>query len=384
MKPLRVAIVGCGKIADQHFQQIRRVPNSRIVATCDREILMAGQLAERAQADHSFSDVDQLLESARPDVVHVTTPPQSHFELARKCLEAGCHVYIEKPFSIDLAESREIVALAERRGLKVTPGHNVQFSPEMIRMRKRLRNGALGGAPVHVESVFSYDLGNPSYVKALLGDDKHWVRMLPGKLLQNVISHGIAKIAEFLPSTELKILVHGATSPRLRSMGESDIVDELRVIIASGGDTTAYFTFTTQVGPPVQELRVFGPRGALVVDYLHRTVVELNPANSSLKSYLNFFVPPFGMARQYTRNSWENVRAFLRADFHMDAGMKNLIEAFYRSIQTDGPPPIPYSEILLTTAIMDEIFDQLDQPGRISSADPAPVRPAMALSGGRE
>jgi predicted dehydrogenase len=360
LKEVRVAIVGCGKIADQHAQQIQRVEGSRIVAVCDHEKLMADQLAERFQVAASFDDVDRLLQEARPHVVHITTPPQSHFPLAMKCFDAGCHVYVEKPFSIDLQETQAMVTQAEQRGLLITAGHNYQFGPEMIRMRRMIRDGVLGGAPVHIESIFSYDLGDATYVKALLGDDRHWVRRLPGQLLQNVISHGVAKIAEFFDAPNFTVSAEGFTSPKLRGLGGDTITDELRVIISDNAKLTAYFTFTTQIAPPVQELRLFGPRGSIVVDGLHRTVVHFNRSNSALKSYLNFMVPPARVAQQFAQNMWSNVVAFLKADFHMDAGMKNLIEAFYRSIQTGGPPPIPYREIVLTAAIMDEIFRQLD------------------------
>src|SRR5262249_44792188 len=137
------------------------------------------------------------------------------------------------------------------------------------------------------------------------------------------------------------------------------IIDELRVLISDRQNRTAYFTFTTQMNPPVQELRVFGTKGAIVVDNLHRTTVHLNRSNSDFKSYLNFFVPPINLACSYGRNLLQNFAAFLKSDFHADAGMKNLIERFYRSIQFGEPLPIPYREILVTAAIMDEIFGQL-------------------------
>src|SRR5262249_12933204 len=191
-----------------------------------------------------------------------------------------------------------------------------QFGPEMIRMRELVRKGFLGGAPVHIESTYSYDLGDASYVKSLLGDEKHWVRSLPGKLLHNVISHGVAKIAEFLEDPQFTVNVQGRTSPALRSLGETDINDELRVLISTEANLTAYFTFTSQVAPPVQELRLFGPKGSIVVDNLRRTVVCLNRSNAHFKSYLNFIVPPGKLARQYARNMWSNVSSFLKADFH--------------------------------------------------------------------
>ena len=382
MNPIRVAIIGCGKIAEQHAAQIRRIAGSRLVGVCDSEKRMADQLAERYQVEGSFDDVQQLLKIARPDVVHITTPPQSHFKLASECLRAGCHVYVEKPFSIDLAEARAMVALAEELGLKITAGHNYQFNPEMVRMRELIRSGSLGGKPVHIESIFSYDLGDASYVNALLGDKKHWVRMLPGKLLQNVISHGIAKIAEFWESPDYTVTAHGYSSAKLQSVGESEIIDELRVVISDGRQLTAYFSFTTQVAPPVQELRIFGPQGTLIVDGLHRSVIELTGANSAFKSYLNFTLPQFHLARQFVRNMFRNLSAFLRADFHMDIGMRNLFAEFYQSIQSGGAPPISHREIIFTAAVMDEIFRQLDVAGKGTSIL-AESRAAMSLSGER-
>ena len=64
---------------------------------------MARQLAERFAIPECFSDVQEMLRPCRPDVVHITTPPQSHFPLAKQCLEAGSHVYLEKPFTVTAA-----------------------------------------------------------------------------------------------------------------------------------------------------------------------------------------------------------------------------------------------------------------------------------------
>src|SRR2546422_3794055 len=97
---LRIAIVGCGKVADQHVDAIHRIPDCEIVSLCDAEPLMARQLGERFGISACFSDLQEMLRSTSPDVVHITTPPQSHYSLATQCLKAGCHVYVEKPFTI--------------------------------------------------------------------------------------------------------------------------------------------------------------------------------------------------------------------------------------------------------------------------------------------
>src|SRR3954466_8843356 len=110
---LKVGIVGCGKIADSHAAQIRRIRDCQMVAACDREPLMAKQFCERFGVKDCFDNLTQLLKESRPEVVHITTPPQSHFPAAKECLEAGCHVYVEKPFTLDAAEPEELVELAQ-------------------------------------------------------------------------------------------------------------------------------------------------------------------------------------------------------------------------------------------------------------------------------
>jgi predicted dehydrogenase len=354
---LKVAIVGCGKIADAHVAQIQRIEDCQIVAVCDREPLMAKQLCDRFPIQHSFTDLTELLRESRPDVVHITTPPDGHFELTRLCLEYGANVYVEKPFVVHAHQAQKLIDIAENKGLKLTAGHNYQFSPAARRMRDLVKSGYLGGNAVHIESYYGYNLADPSYARALLGDKQHWVRGLPGKLLQNVISHGIAGIAEFLTSDNPQVIAFGFVSPVLKSIGESEIIDELRVIISEEERTTAYFTFSSQMKPSIHELRVYGSKNGVALDQNHDILLKLR--GDKYKSYADKFVPPVQFAKQHLDNLIQNARLFLSNEFHMDSGMKYLIEAFYNSIQKGSPLPIPYREILLTARIMDEIFNQL-------------------------
>lgn len=354
---LKVAIVGCGKIADSHAAQIQRIDGCRIVGVCDREELMARQLYERFHADQYFSELTEMLRKAAPDVVHITTPPQGHYELGKKCLEHGCHIYVEKPFTVDRSEAEELIRIANKQELKLTVGHDDQFRHAARRMRSLVANGFLGGPPVHMESYYCYELGENSYVRALLGDKQHWVRRLPGQLLQNIISHGIARIAEFLTTDSPAVFAHGFVSPFLKRRGEEEIIDELRVIISEEERLTAYFTFSSQMRPSLHQFRLYGPKNGLVLDQDNETLIRLSGRRH--KSYLEQFVPPFEFATQYVANFFWNFRTFLLRDFHAKAGMKHLIEAFYHAIIHKTPPPIPYREILLTARIMDDIFNQI-------------------------
>jgi predicted dehydrogenase len=373
---LKVAIVGCGKIADSHASQIQRIEGCEIVGVCDRELLMAQQLFKRFPIKQYFNSVTKLLDEAKPDVVHITTPPQSHFDLAKVCLERGCHVYVEKPFTLWADEARQLISLANEKGLKITAGHDDQFSHVARRMRSLVQKDFLGGRPVHMESYYCYELAMSGYAGALLGDKHHWIRRLPGKLLHNIISHGVARIAEFLTGDSPRVIAHGFASPLLRNMGETEIVDELRAIIYDADGTTAYFTFSSQMRPGLHAFRIYGPKNGLALDQDQETLIKLR--GTRYKSYAEKFIPPAGMATQNLRNLTTNFRTFLRNDFQMKSGMKCLIESFYRSIVEGAPDPIPPREILLTAKIMENIFNALNTERTDHASLPMQLHPAPA------
>ena len=208
-----------------------------------------------------------------------------------------------------------------------------------------------------MESHYCYDLTDPSYARALLADKTHWVRKLPGKLLHNLISHGIARVAEFLSGDSVRVFAHGFVSPSLQKLGELEIIDELRVVLVDAEQTTAYFTFSSQMRPILNQFRIYGPKNGLMVDQDSETVIRLR--GNKLKSYAEHFLSPVTLAKQYIGNASTNMQLFLKNDFHPKAGMKHLIQSFYRSITDGTPPPIPYREILLTARIMDDIFNQI-------------------------
>jgi predicted dehydrogenase len=354
---IKVAIVGCGKIADSHAEQIRRITGAEIVGACDKEELMARQFCDRYGVKNQFTDLEDLIKTTKPDVAHITTPPQSHYVLAETCLESGCHVYVEKPFTVNTDEAEQLIALATKNGLKITVGHDGQFSHAARRMRELIRTGYLGGAPVHMESYYGYSFGSDTYAKALLGDKNHWVRKLPGKLLQNIISHGIASIAEFIESEKPEVIAVGFTSEFLRKLGEREIIDELRVIINDDNRSTAYFTFSSQMRPSFHRFSIYGHKNGIIMDNDQQTVIRLK--GQAYKSYVEKFIPPLIFAKEYLGNTSSNVREFLRRDFHMKSGMKFLIESFYQAITNGSPLPISHREILLTSTIMDAIFTQI-------------------------
>src|SRR5215472_2195298 len=101
MRRLTGAFIGCGAIAREHLGAVAALKNVEIAALCDLSAARAEATAERFGIARWFTDYQQLLTEVRPDLVHITTPPTTHFQLANACLSAGLNVLCEKPIVVD-------------------------------------------------------------------------------------------------------------------------------------------------------------------------------------------------------------------------------------------------------------------------------------------
>ena len=116
---MRVAMIGCGFIADHYARSMERYPALQVAGVAD-------QNAERAQhfatfhGFRAYRDVAELLADRDVELIVNLTNPRSHHDVSKACLEAGKHVYSEKPLAMELGQARELVELAEARGLGIS------------------------------------------------------------------------------------------------------------------------------------------------------------------------------------------------------------------------------------------------------------------------
>jgi predicted dehydrogenase len=146
-KKLRVAIIGCGGIANgKHLPSLKKLEQVEMVAFCDIEI----KKAEKAAIEYGtpeaavYKNYKQLLEDESIDVVHVLTPNISHAEISIASMEAGKHVMCEKPMAKSSEEAKLMVETAERTGKKLTIGYNNRFRPDSQYLHNVCKQGDLG------------------------------------------------------------------------------------------------------------------------------------------------------------------------------------------------------------------------------------------------
>jgi predicted dehydrogenase len=349
---LRVALVGCGKAAENHVREIRKLAGASIAAACDVEPLMAEQLAVRYAIPQQYSDLEAMLDAERPDVVHITTPPASHLSIAVKALDAGCHVFVEKPLTPCYADSLTLVRHATRRNRKLTIGYGYYFDPIARALRDLMAEGVLGD-PVHVESFLGYALSG-QFGSCVVADRNHWVHRLPGKLAHNLIDHLLNKIAEFVSE---QATVHARAWQR-EGGGDptSSLPDELRIMVLDG-DRSAYGTFTSHARPIAHFLNVYGTKHTARLDFELGTITLSGSA--TLPGALGRLSRTFGEGVQCLREGRKNVVRFVRGEYHALAGLNFLINAFYQSIRHDRTVPFAYADMLKVAAMTDAVVTQL-------------------------
>jgi predicted dehydrogenase len=145
MKQLGVAVIGTGWCGGIRAETCAAHP---IVESLHLAEIRADRLAEiagKTGARTATADYRELLPLAGIDAVYISaTPETTHYPIARDCLAAGKHVFLEKPIALELSEADELTAMARERHLKFTIGYSQRFNPKFAYVRKALRDGTIG------------------------------------------------------------------------------------------------------------------------------------------------------------------------------------------------------------------------------------------------
>jgi predicted dehydrogenase len=133
MTKIRVLVVGVGNMGLSHARAYAANDGFEIAGLCSRAIETRDDLRAEFPGIDLYTDYAEALLATRPDAVSINTWPDTHAAYARAALEAGCHLFIEKPLASTVAEAEEIVALAKSRNLKIVIGYILRVHPSWIK-----------------------------------------------------------------------------------------------------------------------------------------------------------------------------------------------------------------------------------------------------------
>ncbi len=176
-KRTKVAVVGVGHLGSRHARIYAESPNAELVGVVDTDIARARAVAE-AHGARAFTDISELDSGIR--AASVAVPTVSHLEVARRLLEAGVHVLVEKPIAGSLSEAREMVEVARRQGLVLAVGHTERHNPAVEALLASVHNprfievhrlGSFSARSLDIDVVLDLMIHDLDVVAALVGEE---------------------------------------------------------------------------------------------------------------------------------------------------------------------------------------------------------------------
>jgi len=144
-KIINWGILGCGDVAENKSgPAFGKAAHSHLLAVMRRNGEKARDFARRHRVPHWYDNVGELLENPNVDAVYIATPPSSHLELALKAMEAGKHVYLEKPMTMDHRQAKTLVQTLKESGVKLTIAHYRRKMPAFLKVKELLDQNAIG------------------------------------------------------------------------------------------------------------------------------------------------------------------------------------------------------------------------------------------------
>jgi len=250
---MKVGVVGCGYVSGLHINAWRNLGIS-VAAACDVNKKTAMQFAEKWKIPCYYTDFSRMLQNEDLFAVSICTPPQFHTDLAIRALESGCHVVVEKPFTLTTKEADKVMNTLQKSSAKLTVIHSMLFEPSMLRAMEQIKSGAIGRViGMNVGMLHSKD-------EEMAANKNHWCHRIPGGRFGENLPHPVYLLQAALGNLEVK-------SVFAEKLGQYPWMpfDELRVNLeANGKFGTIYISFNAPGSQRFNDyVNIYGTDGAL-------------------------------------------------------------------------------------------------------------------------
>ena len=141
---LRVGVIGYGYWGPNIVRNLRGLETARVEMVCDKSSTALARARKAYPGIRTASDVADVIGSPDIDAVAIITPVWTHYELAKRALENGKHIFVEKPFTASSAQAEELIELAARKKLTIMVDHTFLFTGAVRKIRELTESGALG------------------------------------------------------------------------------------------------------------------------------------------------------------------------------------------------------------------------------------------------
>jgi 2-alkyl-3-oxoalkanoate reductase len=364
-KTVKVGLVGAGYVSTYHARALRSLPFVEIVGIADPETTRAEQVAARFGIPRVYGSLAEMAE-ARPDVIHVLTPPATHAPLVLEALDMGCHVFVEKPLAETVADCDRMIERAREKGLVLSVNHSARMDPIVLRALEMLRNGACG-------EVTGADFFRSSDYPAYAGGPVMPPHFRNGSYpFQDLGVHGLYLLEAFLGPIRRAAIRYYASD-----LGDPNLIyDEWRALVECQNGT-GHMYLSWNVRPMQNEITVHGTRGVMLVDCYLQTISlrKTYPAPKPVQRILGAGLNSLSMLWKVTANT---VR-FATKRLLPSPGIHVSVVKFHEALRNGAPPPVPVEEGRRIIALLEEVSQRADADKIRHLEEAAPVRPPRIL-----
>ncbi len=358
------AVIGAGEVSDSHLSALAGNPRTNLVGVCDIDESRASTAARKYDTVPYF-DMDDLLDSADLDWVHVCTSVQTHLPLATKAIEAGVPVLIEKPTTETVAELDELAALSKEHDIPVSPDHQHLFDPAMREARRRIRAGEIG-------TIRGVNLVYTGHTRPDEANRGTWVFDLPGGEFEEGLPHPLYLTlgAGGYPRSEDDI---SAMTSRFVEYEKGFDYDSAQIQYATEAGALCSATMLAG-GAQKRMIHVHGEEASLIVDMILQVVhqVEGDYKNSTAGKVTQSLKYAGGQLAGLARNARLVAHASYSDEWEPKARIdphKYQIDRTARALQYGHEMPVPLSEARWTIRLMEELREAAQRPARIAMTD---------------
>jgi len=207
MTDFDIAVAGCGKWGINHIRTAHKLFGSRLKYCIDPENKQK-QINEISDSAVFSTDIETALKDDNVKGIIVSTPAETHFDITKKCLQAGKNVLVEKPITLKSEEAFILKDLASQKGLKLMVGHLLLYHPAVLRIKELLDDGSLG----KLQYIYSnrLNLGTVRTEENILWSfaphDISVIQFLTGEVPEDVYATGAVFLTENIQDTTLTVL----------------------------------------------------------------------------------------------------------------------------------------------------------------------------------
>lgn len=341
----RVAIVGLGRAARLiHLPALRKIPQLEIVGGYDLHPSSVNDTSLR-----SFSSVQELLSQGKPELLVIATPPESHFDLALKGLQAGCHVFCEKPLTETLEEADQLAVLADRSQRRVFVNSEFPWMPIHAEARRRIGRPEFG--ELRFISMHQTFLVTEETEQGWRGRDLR-------RTFKEFGAHVLDLAAYFYSETPLSVR---ARMPRPTGPDTPDLLN--MVELRFSGDRWASITLDrlSKGRHRYLDIRLDGAQATIETSLGGRMRMSAGVNGKSRRPFVDVDMALGGRTRLYRGERHETI-ARAPLDLFADATARLLSEAL-EAIERGAAPPNALPQARRTLALLLACYDSAEADG---------------------